>query len=61
MFEVVRTITLSLEEYNRYWLYVDNIWSLKGMLRITKDDTIIDYFRCRCHSVKEHIPKIESQ
>lgn len=52
---------LSLEEYNGYWPYVDNIWSSKGTPRCTKDGSIVEYFRCRCHPVKEHIPENESR
>ena len=61
LFEVFQTITLSLEEYNSYWPYVDNIWSSKGTLRSTKDGGTVEYFRCRCHPVKEHIPENEGR
>ena len=46
---------------NSYWPYVDNIWSSKGTLRSTKDGGTVEYFRCRCHPVKEHIPENEGR
>ncbi len=61
LFEVVQTITLFSEQYNSYWPYVDNIWSSKGTLRNTKDGSIVQYFRCRCHQVKKHIPENEGR
>lgn len=61
LFEVEQTITLSAEQYNSYWPYVDNIWSSKGTPRNTKEGTIVEYFRCRCHPVKEHVPENEGR
>ncbi len=61
LFEVVQTIKLSPKQYNSYWPYVDNIWSSKGTPRNTKDGSIVEYFRCRCHPVKDHIPENEGR
>ena len=61
LFKVVQTITLSSEQYKSYWPYVDNIWSSKGTSRNTKDGSIVEYFRCRCHPVKENIPENEGR
>lgn len=61
LFQVNDTITLSLEEYNKYWPYVDNVWSSKGTPDTLKDGSIVEYFRCRCHPTEEYIPENESQ
>ena len=57
LFQVNDTITLSLEEYNKYWPYVDNVWSSKGTPDTLKDGSIVEYFRCRCHPTEEYIPE----
>ena len=61
LFEVVQIITLFLNEYNSYWLYVDNIWSSKSTLRSSKDCGIIEYFRYQYHLIKKYIPKNENR
>lgn len=57
LFEVVPPITLSSEEYNTNWPYIGHIWSSKGTPRNMKDGSIVGYFRCGCHAVKEHVPE----
>ena len=59
LFQVNDIVTLSLEEYNKYWPYVDNVWSSKGTPDTLKDGSIVEYFRCQCYPTVEHIPANE--
>lgn len=61
LFQVNDTITLSLEEYNKYWPYVDNVWSSKSTPDTLKDGSIVEYFCCRCHPTVEHITENEGR
>lgn len=47
MFEVRQPIELSLEEYNLYWPFIDNVW-VKQRTTLTRDKTTTsDYYCCR--------------
>ncbi|KAI1916660.1 hypothetical protein LOZ53_002865 [Ophidiomyces ophidiicola] len=46
LFELRQPIELSLEEYNSYWPFIDNVW-VKQRSSTTRDKTVSDYYCCR--------------
>ena len=47
LFYLDEPITLTTEEFNTYWPYVDNIWSYKSKNRPRKDGSYSIYYFCR--------------